>query len=83
MTVFPAGSLEEVLAGDGAPKGEVHAFIRLSHSVYSRDGVSYVAIGVLDDKVWLLAGADAEKIANVLQESGSTDAEIIELRNLH
>lgn len=83
MNLMPAGPVEEVMAGGGPGRDEVHEFLRMSHHSHGHDGVSYVALGVLSGRVWLLAGPDAEELEDTLREADATDAEIIELRNLH
>lgn len=82
MNLMPAGPVAEVMAGGGPGRDEVHAFLKMCHHADSRDGVSYVALGVIEGRVWLLAGGDADALEEVLREADASDAEIIELRNL-
>jgi len=71
------------MVGGGRGREEVQAFLRMSHHGHGVEGVSYVALGIMDGRVWLLAGPDADELAAVLREADATDAEILELRNLH
>lgn len=83
MNLMPCGPVETLMTGGGPEKDEVQRFLRMCHMADNHDGVSYVALGVMDGRVWLLAGPDAQSLEAALREGDATDAEIIELRNLH
>lgn len=84
MNLLPCGRVVEILAGGGPADGEVGKFLRESHYSHSRDGVSYVAIGVMPDGTcWLLTGPDSDELQERLREESATDAEILKLANLN
>lgn len=83
MNLMPAGPVERVLVGGGPGTAEVQEFLRSSHHDDNVDGTSYVALGIVDNFVWLLTGRDHAELTAALETACATDAEIIELRNLH
>lgn len=85
MNLMPAGFVNEIMAGKGASKDEVHRFLRLCHKLDGdANGRSYAAIGVIEGgMVWLLSGPDKAELESALRDAKATDAEILELNSLH
>lgn len=85
MTLLPAGTVNEVLAGAGASKDEVQEFIRKSHlAEHSAEGRSWAAVGILPDgRVWVLAGGDREQLIETLRIADVEEAEVLELQTLN
>lgn len=83
MTFFPAGRVEEVLAGLGPAADQVHEFMRTSHAAFGNLGASYIGLGVIAGRVVLLAGPNSDEITDTLKMLDASDAEVLKLDTLH